>query len=67
MSSEERGKRDAILSCHAFFFSWKWKDAVQTAKKIGAVYKDGAIVESTVHKWFTWSRRGDFDLEDRTF
>lgn len=34
------------------------------AKKICAVYWDGDIAESTVHKWFSRFRCGNFHLED---
>ncbi|KAM0730355.1 Histone-lysine N-methyltransferase SETMAR [Formica fusca] len=47
------------------FYFQKGKNAVQTAKKICAVYGNDAIAESTVRKWFARFRIGNFDLEDR--
>jgi len=43
----------------------KGKNAAQTAKKICIVYGDSAIAKSTIRKWFTRFRNGNFDLEDR--
>jgi len=49
---------------HLMFLFPERKNA-QTAKKICIVYRDNAVVESTVRKWFTPFRNGSFDLEDR--
>lgn len=34
-------------------------------KKICTIYKDGALAENTVNKWFTKFRNESFDLEDQ--
>jgi len=47
------------------FYFRKGKNAAQTAKKICIAYGDSAVGESTVRKWFTRFRNGNFDLEDR--
>lgn len=48
------------------FYFRRGRKAVQTAKKICAVYGDCAIAKrSTVRKWFARFRSGNFDLEDR--
>jgi len=47
------------------FYFRKGKNAAQTAKKICIVYGDSAVAESTIRKWFTRFKNGNFDLEDR--
>lgn len=47
------------------FFFKKGKNAAQTARKIRAVYGGDSIADSTVQKWFSRFRSGDFSLEDQ--
>jgi len=46
------------------FYFWKGKNVAQIAKKICIVYGDSAVAESTVRKWFTRFRNGNFDWEE---
>jgi len=59
-------KENKVHSRHLMLFYFrKGKNAAQTAKKICIVYGDSAVAESTVRKWFTRFRNGNFDLENR--
>ncbi|XP_053995679.1 histone-lysine N-methyltransferase SETMAR-like [Hylaeus anthracinus] len=48
----------------AFYFR-KRKNSTETPRKISAVYGDGSVAESTMGKWFSRFRSGNFYLEDR--
>lgn len=51
---------------HLMLFNFrKGKNAIETTKKICAVYGDGVVTYNSVCKWFAWFRSENFDLENQ--